>query len=416
MGDKFSWVRGYSRNLILSKIAATRKVNDDRCSFSPAQEYDYWLAVLRSAIRSKDISDLDRRRSIVAALSDASLNLNDPDNFLARCEQTYLALSTTLDSEFVLYTTVTYSGPKLIDSLGDGKSRIVWQPKEGPFLRNAVAARQSLSSKRHHRKIPGDDNLNPLLAFVSARDVLSAFEAGIYAIDRFRGLLNCMMNFQHQLNPFATFSSPHAVNSVRLGPFHTLHRTDGSLATETFWFVPQWMHEAPSAKFEDPKDYGRELRKWWKKLNANPLEAMISDALVKYCRGTDAHLHDELLLGTWRSLERIAGTDNYDLLIDRIIRIFPNPEEIRQVANHLRHRRNASVHSGSGDTREAHVIAYQVEQLARRAIFFCLEYGNKFRDQSGLQEFLDMPFELPRIEERDRISRFFTRYRAQLNN
>jgi hypothetical protein len=415
MANHFAWAKGYSRNLILSKISSTRKIDGGRCSFSPAQEYEYWLAVLNSAIRANAIVERDKEQRIRNSLSDGFLTLNNPEGFLDRCDKAYSELAKRQELEFVLYTTITYSGPKLISRISDRDSAIRWQPSaDGKFLKNAVAARDTLAPKRSHRKIPDDKQLTPLLAYISAYDVIGAFETAIDRVDRFRGLLNLMMNYQNQLNPLARLSAPHSVNPIRRGPFHTLHKPDGSLATDTFWYEPQWMHDAPTAKFENHAEYAKEFRKWWRRLDHNPLGELISDALLKYCRGMDAHKHEEALLGTWQALEKITGTDNYDMLIDRIIRVFSDPEETRQVANHLRHRRNATVHSGNNDSREAHVIVYQVEQLARGAIFFCLEHGRKFRGQDELHEFLDMPLDIERLKQRDRLTKFFVRYQKEL--
>jgi hypothetical protein len=73
-------------------------------------------------------AELLKAKCISAALSDASINLNNPDAFLVRCDQEFEKLSRRTRSRFVLYTTITYSGPKLIDWIADDNARIYWQP------------------------------------------------------------------------------------------------------------------------------------------------------------------------------------------------------------------------------------------------------------------------------------------------
>jgi hypothetical protein len=80
-------------------------------------------------------------------------------------------------------------------------------------------------------------------------------------------------------------------------------------------------------------------------------------------------LLDTSLLGMWQVLEKLTGTDRYDLLIDRLVRLFRDPEEAREIANHVRLRRNQTVHSAHNISSEAHSILLQVETLASQAIF-----------------------------------------------
>ena len=127
MPTQFEWQRGFNRNLILSKIDKIRKIDGQRCWFD-THDYEFWLPVLSSAIRLNRNAELLNAKCISAALSDASINLNNPDAFLVRCDQEFEKLSRRTRSRFVLYTTITYSGPKLIDWIADDNARIYWQP------------------------------------------------------------------------------------------------------------------------------------------------------------------------------------------------------------------------------------------------------------------------------------------------
>jgi hypothetical protein len=127
MPTQFEWQRGFNRNLILSKLDKIRKIDGQRCSFD-ASEDEFWLPVLSSAVRSNRDAEPLKAKCISAALSDASTNLKNPDSFLVCCDQEFEKLSKRTRSRFVLYTTITYSGPKLIDWIADDDARIYWQP------------------------------------------------------------------------------------------------------------------------------------------------------------------------------------------------------------------------------------------------------------------------------------------------
>jgi hypothetical protein len=418
MPTPFEWQRGFNRNLILSKFDQIRTIDGQRCSFN-AGEYHFWLPVLASAIRASREAEPLKAKCISAALSDASLNLKNPEAFVARCDEEFDKLSKRPRSRFVLYTTITYSGPKLINWIGDNNARIYWQPSlRSNFLRKAKEAQKAQASLRKSHHVPDeDDALTTILVYVSAVDALDAFETANDYLDQFRGMLNLLINSSNSVSPFGgRLSIPHAVNKFRRGPFHSIHRPDASLATETFWYEPRWAHNQPSVQFKDPPDYKRALQRWWRKLQVNPMREFISDVLLRYCRALDLHEADASFLGMWQVLEKVTGTDKYDLLVERMVRLFTDHEDSREIANHLRLRRNQTVHSAHNISREANAILIQIEEFAGQAIFFYLKNAAKFDSQRELFDFLDLPLDQQRIKRQQKISDFFIRYQNRKLN
>jgi hypothetical protein len=186
---------------------------------------------------------------------------------------------------------------------------------------------------------------------------------------------------------------------------------DGQLATETFWYEPRWEHVRPSVEFAGgPSGFKNKLHEWWRLLHESPMRELLYDALLQYCRSLDSHEADATLLGMWQILEKLTNTDKYDLLISRIVRLFRDPEEARQIANHLRTRRNQTVHAGHNFSEEADVVLYQIERLVSQAIFFYLKSGPQFRDQQELCEFLDLSLDQAKLKRRQRLSSLFIKY------
>jgi hypothetical protein len=156
MPTYFDWQRGFNRNLILGKLKKARNPNGH--SFN-AGSYEFWLPVLNSAIRASREADPLKEKCISAALCDAALALNDPSAFIARCDQEFEKLSRRPLSKFVLYTTITYSGPKLIDWIGDDSARIYWQPSpRGKFMRAARKAQEAQEFQRKANKVAVEDD------------------------------------------------------------------------------------------------------------------------------------------------------------------------------------------------------------------------------------------------------------------
>ena len=408
MPKRFEWERGFDRNLILGHL---RKVRKPGGRAFEATGYAFWLPVLNSAIRTNGFAYPLKERCISTSLSDPSLDLKDTDAFLESCERQYERLAQRPKSNFILYTTVTYSGPKLLDWIAEGDARIYWQPSpDGDLMKKVKRAQAAQEFQRKVHKISEGDALCPILVRLTAYDAFDAFEKANDCIDRFRGLLNLLINSGNAVSPFAKLAAPHAVNRFRRGPFHSVHNPDGSLATETFWYEPRWAHTAPSVNFSDPPDYRRSIQRWWHTLQRNPMREFISDTLLRYCRALDLHEADAALLGIWQVLERLMGTDKYDLLINRLVRIFRDHEDARLIASHIRLRRNQTVHSAHHISHEANAILVQAETLASQAIFFYLKYAPEFEELTDVHHFLDLTLDQAKLKREQRLSQFFIQY------
>lgn len=414
MPRHFEWKSGFNRNLILSRLAHVRKIEGGRCFFSGGDR-EFWVPVLSSAIQADVAARSLKERCISQSLSDPAITLKDAEAFLHRCNDAYAALSKRTKSTFILYTTITYSGPKPIDWIADGPHRISWPKTTARLVRKAVAARDSLSHRHEGYRVASEgEELTPILVRVAGYDALDAFETANDCVDRFRGMLNLLLNSTNGLNVFGGLAAPHAVNRIRRGPMHTLHKPDGSLATETFWYEPRWEHSRPTVQFENARTFGDQLSGWWRKLHhGNPIADFTADGLLRYCRALDLHEADAALLGLWQVLEKMTGTDKYDLLVSRISKLFRDHDDAREVANHLKVRRNQTVHSSHDIRREAHVILHQAETLARQILFFCIKNDAKFKSQSELEEFLDMPLDQRKLARHRELADYFSKYQSR---
>jgi hypothetical protein len=413
----FEWREKFNSQLILSELASARSVANGRSSFD-ASAHAFWLPVIKSAIKAHSRVGNLGARCIEAALSDANLTLNSPAAFLERCDKAYEHLSVLPKTEFVVYSTLTYTGPKPVNWLKTGDIRIQWQPSEnGSFVRKALRARDSMSSLLKSRKVPTENGgLTTVIAHVSALNPQDAQEKATDALDALRGLLNLLVNSSRSINPFAVLTTPHAVNKFRRGAFQTVHLPDGSLASEMFWYEPRWQHDHQSVKFKDPDNYRKSILGWWGKIQKNPLRDHICSGLLRYCRALDHHESDSALLEMWGALEFLTGTQNerYDITIDRIERLFRDRDHARLIANHIRHRRNQSVHAAQSlESDESDAVLIHAEMLVSRILFFCIEDGANFVDKGELFEFLSLSYDEENWKRRDKLSRLFFQYQKR---
>jgi len=249
---------------------------------------------------------------------------------------------------------------------------------------------------------------------VNAYNIEHANEQAGNAIDKVRGLLNLIVNNSRMINPFARLTKPHAINKFRLGPYRTLHHPDGSLAAKMFWYEPRWSHEIESAKFKgDTNATNKSILKWWNMAVKNQLAPHISEGLLRYCRALDQHDTGAALLDLWSTLEFLTVTQNekYDVTVSRIVRLFKDHNDARQIANHLKLRRNSTVHAAKNfDADEADVILLQAELLVSQALFFYMRYGNKFHNSGELVKFLNLTTDQDALKRDRKIESLFLKY------
>ena len=414
----FRWEPGFNNPLLLSKIVNCRNVEaNGRVSFN-SLDYQFWLPVLESAIWAAEEVGHLKHGCIVQAVSDPSVSLKDCDAFLKRCDKAYLALSSRPKAEFVVMMSMTYSAEPLFKSMADGDVRIVWASKQNTqFMRAARRARAGAKAvRRSHSVSEEPSDICHLLVRVSAHDPHSAHAIAADSTDSVRGMLNLFVNSNLRVNPFGRMARPHAINRLRPGPYRTVHKTDGSLATETVWYEHRWLHESPSVKFEKagPKKFKAALRGRWAKLQRSPLRNHIRQGLLRYCRALDQHDAEPALLEMWGALENLTGTqrEKYDVTVARAARLFIDQLDATQVAHHVRLRRNSTIHGARAlGQQEADTILVHAETLVSRALFFCLDEGHRFADHHELFRFLDLSPNGDELKRTLELARFSLKYK-----
>jgi hypothetical protein len=249
---------------------------------------------------------------------------------------------------------------------------------------------------------------------VEAHSFEHANEQATNVLDLLRGILNLIVNSSRSINPFARLMKPHAVNRFRLGPYRTIHHPDGSLASQMFWYEPRWIHDQESVKFAGTAESAKaNILKWWKKTQSNPLRDNITEGLLRYCRALDQHDTDAALLGLWSALEYLTGTqkEKYDVTVSRITRLFKDHPHARQIALHVKLRRNSTIHAARSPANdEADTVIMQAETLVREIIVFYMKNGKVFRDQQELIDFLDLSMDLQALFRRKEIIGHFIKY------
>lgn len=187
------------------------------------------------------------------------------------------------------------------------------------------------------------------------------------------------------------------INSICLGPVHTLHLPDGRLATDTFWYEPEYLG---ADNVSDISAQSKELSEKAAMLTdligiKSPEYATdLREAFIRYARILDDANWESAFVGLWSLLEFLTGITNanYDEMVRRITYLFDDHNYVRQVLNHLREHRNAAVHSRQNPTAiELHL--HRLKRYVHQALHFHLQFEPSFESLTDATRFLSLPID-----------------------
>lgn len=385
--------KGFDTGFLLRELQKIRTVSDTQISYK-AGEYKGLLPILVSALRASAAATPFKERCLRKALSHRDLKLDDFGDLTERCDKAYAEFLSTPRKPFLVFFDVTYTGVQVVTRLKDGDCTLIWQPSENTaYMKNIRKARKDLISLAgKHAKLERRDGMTVILAKVQAVDYEHAYDLARSSVDRLRGLINFITNRTRQLSLWGGLD--HAVNMLRIGPFQSVHHEDGKAAVQQIWYDPHWYHDKPSIKFSgSSKEIQGKLRGWWRKMRTNDLKEHISDGLLRYCRALDQHDSDAALIGLWGALEMLTGTQNlnYDATVNRVQRVFPKSPITRQVAQHIRIRRNTQIHAArSPGVDEVDMVLRHAEMLVSGVLDFYIRFGKSFGSAQESFAFMDM--------------------------
>jgi len=235
---------------------------------------------------------------------------------------------------------------------------------------------------------------------VVARSPFEAAEKALDRLDFIRGIWNLWINRGESIRISSGKRIP--VNNILLGPIHTLHNRDGKLATESWWYEPQYQGVIKpfndKSKINNMCKYMTNFRRLLKKSN---YASDIIQAVLRYVRALDYRDWDVSFLRLWSVLEFLTGTlsDRYEVTIRRASYMFSNREYNRQILSHLRDYRNKSVHAGS-ESSEIELLMYQLKNYVEVLLAFHVRNKFKFSSIADAAEFLDLPNDLDLIDRK----------------
>ncbi len=396
MGVK--WNTGdYNPGFLAKRLEGLKtKDNADRIGFKGFATQDI-LAVIDSSIEfSEPLPEVEKRRIIWSSIISAAKGRLSDKTILAEILKGEREFVQRPRKPFVLATSLSVTRFTPLKGTEISGCRMRFDAS----LPRRFDREKIKDTVRHH--IVGDlpSSYTTVRTSVRARSEYEAAEAALDAIDLLRGIWNLFFNRQTGIRMSSGRQRP--VNSILLGPLHTLHEPNGKPALELFWYDPEYVEPVQCKDLHQSwgklQKFERTVRK---KLVGHHYRSDMEEAIRRYVRALDSRDWNSSFLRLWSLLEFLTATEraDYKQTIRRVLFLYKEGEFHEQILNHLRNYRNRTVHTGD-ETQEIETLLHQLRQYVECLLEFHLANRLGFSRLTETAEFLHQPTDLPFLQKR----------------
>lgn len=396
---KAKWKRKLKPNVILGKIDRIKSVGPDKRVSYSAPEYHEAMAVLRNMVEFPKVADGLNQEDIVSKAvniiaKDSSLDESKVINEINSIIKNQLATS---EYKFHILTSISLRKPYPENhiKIEDCIIRIFDSnyPKKYTGRDAAISADKSITDGT-----PGD--YAKVIVSLKAKSVKGAATSALRVLDIQRSVWGLFCNSSMELFGGHEWSP---INKIRLGGAHTVHKESGKIASDMFWYEPNFVKAKPFAP-KKPEILSKNTKWVIETINSLSYGDVIKSALLRYVRALDEKDQNVALVRLWGALEELTSPSeaNYGLVTRRISFLFSERDYHEQVLEHLRDYRNRNVHAGDQNER-AKTSCYQLQFYFYHLVLFHLNNSGEFASLEEANNFLDLPSSIESLENRKRL-------------
>lgn len=386
------WIDDFDPKVVTDVIEDSKRIDESgKVTYQGIQHRDQ-ITLLDSMISlDQSIPEFEKRKLISSAVNNAASSGNiSPRTVrreIAKLEKKYLNQPL---KKYKLFTSVSLASFQALPSIRFDDATIKINAK---FNKTARLARKNiLNSAKDALYSAPPHNYLPVTVTLNARSEHEAADKAIDAFDFVRGVWNLFLN--SSLTFRITTGKRYPFNKIVSGPLHTLHKTNGELATSQWWYEPQFLGTqglyAKKSELEQAHSYFEIFRKALRKSN---YKNEIITSVQRYVRALDSWDWEDSFLRLWSVLEFLTGTTygSYKITAKRAAYHFSNRNYAYQVLIQLRNYRNKSVHTGS-ESNDIESFIMQLKQAVEVLINFHALNSYKFGSLDEAGEFMDLPY------------------------
>ena len=381
------WKKDYNRDCLVERIeSGCDRSSPGRVGFK-MEHYDCVTLFWRSLVFSDEIPESEISaiftNGIFAAAKAGRITAETLCSKISKFENAFLKLPLI---QFAVVTNISIPlSTSLVRRPRAGSRISIGGTSDGKFNRESII--------EHARTLLSSDlptNYPSTRVTVQARTAEGAANKALDDLDLIRGLWNLGLN-KGIINSSSS-GKRQPVNQILLGPVHTIHKLDGSLATQQFFYEPTFNG---GVNAPDVSSFERALtfEKWaTKKLGKSKYRDMLKTAIRRYGRALDGTDFNAAFLKLWSLLELLTqtGKDPYDVTIRRCSFIFEDRKFTKLLLEHLRDYRNHHVHSGN-ETSLISTLLYQLKRHVEGMLLFHLKSHKWFNSLEEVTRFLSLP-------------------------
>lgn len=326
-------------------------------------------------------------QSMVASAKSGKITVQ---SFLAeagRLEHQYLSCR---PKRFVLLTQVSLSNFDKIAGARFSGGTISF-PKSIPKA-FSMARRAILIDAQHslHTKAPA--NYRWVRVGVTEKSEAAAVELALKALHLLLGLWNLWLNKGTGFR--RTFKGPRKpVNSISLGPIHTVHSPSGKIEREVWWYEPNYFAPIiPKSLGSDFQGMCRFASVMRSRLRRIQYHEKLEGIIRYYNRALDEHDWSTSFIRLWQALEVATHTINepYSVTVRRTSFIYKDWQLRGNVLEHLREYRNKLVHFGD-ESESIESNLYLLKGYVEDMLMFHLNEGPRFSSMTEFAQFVNLP-------------------------
>ncbi len=347
-----SWIGNYNIDLLARKLEDAKRSSSGLITFEGTAPDDAVPVLLSALHLSAEVPETQRIRILYETIfivgAAGKITKSALLAEIGRRESSYLRAQ---ERPFTVATTLSI---RYFDQFPRARFRgcYITPSRRLPELfrrEHEGAVRQQLGLRREELPTTGFGTKahTAVRATVRARTEHEAALAAVDALTLLRGLWNLFLNLRRQGPPLAPVPRK-PVNRVLLGPAHTVHESDGNLATPAVWFETSFQRTVKPYKaalvWPAMKGFELDVRTI---LSRARYPQDLERAIRRYTEALDLTDWNASFVQLWSLLEYLTGSGHhYDKTIKRILFVC-RPEERdfhREILKHLRDYRNTTVH------------------------------------------------------------------------
>ena len=237
----------------------------------------------------------------------------------------------------------------------------------------------------------------------SGRTIHEAVDNALDALNLLRGLWNLIGTYRSWSITFGG-RARQPLGVIHTGPVHTLHCPGGQLATDVYWYEPNYTGDQALFKPRQGCEGIEKGRRWaTRRILRLAYRRDLEDLIIRYAAALDQTDLNVAFLHMWGILERLTDTvgRNYDDTVSRALWPLEDREIGKDMLQSLRLRRNQYVHSGKspqGQDQIAYMMKWFLDphllQLIRN------DFGIQSLEEYG--RYLSLPTEIEELKRQSK--------------